>query len=230
MISIIVPTLNEEKYLPRLLKSIEKQKFDGDLEIIVADANSKDRTKEIAQEFGCNIVRGGLAAKGRNEGAKAAKGELLFFVDADILLPKGFLKNVLEKFKKNSLDMATFLIFPDKKRTSCILFFKVFNFITRIIPLAFMGTILIKRDVHKRINGFDEEIKLAEDHDYLWRARHFGKHKRIKDARIYGSIRRFEKDGMARTSAIYLLAGIYILIFGPIKKNIFNYKLNHYDN
>ena len=65
MLSIIIPTLNEEKYLPLLLEAIKKQKVDGNLEIIVADAGSQDRTIEIARDFGCKIVPGGLPARGR---------------------------------------------------------------------------------------------------------------------------------------------------------------------
>ncbi len=74
MISIIIPTLNEEKYLPKLLRSIKEQDFKEELEIIVADANSEDKTREIAKKFSCKIVEGGLPAKARNEGAKIAKG------------------------------------------------------------------------------------------------------------------------------------------------------------
>lgn len=70
MLSIIVPALNEEKYLPILLSQIKKQNFNSDSEIIVADAGSKDKTVEIARNYGCKIIPGGLPARGRNEGAK----------------------------------------------------------------------------------------------------------------------------------------------------------------
>lgn len=92
--SIIIPTLNEEKFLPRLLDSIKKQDS-KDYEIIVADAGSKDATVEIAKKYRCKIVQGGLPAKGRNEGAKIAQGDLLLFLDADVQLPSDFLKNSL---------------------------------------------------------------------------------------------------------------------------------------
>lgn len=72
MLSIIIPTLNEEKYLLILLSEIRKQNF-IDYEIIVADAVSEDRTIEIARSFNCNIIKGGLPAKGRNEGTKLPK-------------------------------------------------------------------------------------------------------------------------------------------------------------
>ena len=62
MLSIIIPTLNEESYLPKLLNSIKKQDFQ-DYEMIVADAGSKDKTIEIALASGCKISSGGLPAK-----------------------------------------------------------------------------------------------------------------------------------------------------------------------
>jgi len=80
-VSIIIPALNEENYLPKLLGSIKKQTF-KDYEVIVADAHSKDRTREIARKFGAKIVDGGRPANGRNIGAKAASGEFLFFFES----------------------------------------------------------------------------------------------------------------------------------------------------
>src|SRR3989338_1163009 len=93
-VSIIIPTLNEEEYLPKLLESIRQQRF-KDLEIIVADAGSTDKTKEIAERYGCKIVPGGLPARGRNEGARVAGGELLVFLDADVMFPRDFFQIAL---------------------------------------------------------------------------------------------------------------------------------------
>ena len=98
-LSIIIPTLDEEKYLPMLLHSIEEQSF-RDYEIIVADAGSCDKTLDIAKEHHCRVVAGGLPAYGRNKGADIARGNLLLFLDADVVLPKDSLTKVLEEFKK----------------------------------------------------------------------------------------------------------------------------------
>lgn len=92
MLSIVIPAKNEEIYLPKLLKSIKKQNF-CDYEIIVADADSIDRTKEIAQKYRAKVVKGGMPGRGRNAGAKVAKGEVLLFLDADVLLPQIFFKH-----------------------------------------------------------------------------------------------------------------------------------------
>ena len=91
MLSIIIPTLNEEHYLPLLLESIKRQDFDSHgYEIIIADADSRDKTLKIAQNYNCKVIDGGLPAKGKNKGAKVARGDLLLFLDADTVLPENF--------------------------------------------------------------------------------------------------------------------------------------------
>ena len=85
MLSIIIPTLNEEKYLPRLLESIRRQNF-SDYEIIVSDGGSSDKTEEIAKSFKATFfvdssIRHPSAQ--RNNGARISKGDTLLFLDAD---------------------------------------------------------------------------------------------------------------------------------------------------
>ena len=103
ILSIIIPTYNEEDYLPVLLDSIKEQNFD-DYEVLVADANSKDRTREIAEEYGCIVVDGGLPAVGRNNGAKVAKGDILLFLDSDLKLNDVYLLFVIYEFNMLSLE------------------------------------------------------------------------------------------------------------------------------
>ena len=104
-ISIIIPTLNEEKYLPNLLKDIKSQNF-KDYELIVADDNSTDKTPEIAKKYKAEVVKGGLPGVGRNAGAKIANGDYLFFLDADIRLPKNFLREVYNEMQRRKLGSA----------------------------------------------------------------------------------------------------------------------------
>jgi len=234
MISIIVPTLNEEKYLPRLLQSIKEQDFEKDLEIIVADAGSKDRTIEIAEKFGCKIVEGGLPAKGRNQGAKIARGEVFLFVDADILLPKDFLRKTMAEIKERNLGIAGFCLSVQDQTLFTKLLFAVFcNFFLRIsqriTPMACM-VIFSRKDIHKKIQGFDEEIKICEDVSYVRSGKKYGKFGIIKSTRPYISTRRFKKDGWVKSYLKYFIANICILIFGPIKKDIFKYKFGYDDN
>ena len=230
MISIIIPALNEENYLPRLLGSLEKQNL-KDYEIILADAGSKDRTIEIAKKYGCKVVPGGLPAKGRNEGAKAARGDLFLFLDSDLVLPEGFLDVFLQEFKKKNLDIAsTDLEFlTDKKiyKIAAFLCNIYYRCTQRILP-HISQCILVKKEFHNRIEGFDEEIKLSEDFAYIKKMCKIAKFGHISKIKFYSSARRFEKDGLINTFLKYLLAHIYIAFFGPIKSDIFKYNFNHY--
>lgn len=113
-ISIIIPTYNEEEFLPDLLKSIKRQDF-KDLEVIIADANSTDKTVEIAKSYMCKVVPGGLPAVGRNNGAKVAKGEILLFLDADSVLTNNYITSTIEEFELHNLGIAITQIVPLEK-------------------------------------------------------------------------------------------------------------------
>jgi len=230
MLSIIIPTLNEEKYLPRLLKSIKQQDF-LDCEIIVADAGSQDKTVEIAKNFGCKIVKGGLPAHGRNQGAKTAQGNIFLFLDADLILPENFLIDLLGEFRQRKLSAASTLLAPQGKQIDKV-FFGIYNFWAKISQrfLQHGGqVILVKSKIHEKINGFDEEIKLGEDHVYLREAVRFGKFGFLSSTFAFSSSRRFEKDGRFKTYLKYVLGGVYMLFLGPIKSDIFKYRFDHYE-
>jgi glycosyltransferase involved in cell wall biosynthesis len=229
MLSIIIPTLNEEKYLPILLSQIKKQNFNGDLEIIVADAGSTDRTLEIARNYGCKIVPGGLPAKGRNEGAKIARGDKFLFMDADnVYLPESFLKNLLEEFEKRNLAVASFPIFPQGNGFDKFAYrlYNVWVNLSQRFSAWATNSVLVKREVFEKVGGFDEEIKIGEDHYFAKMARKFGKFGFIKTEPVLTSPRRLERDGRLKTYFKYILAGIHMFFFGPVKKDIFKYRFN----
>src|SRR5687767_8595987 len=105
-ISIIIPTFNEEQYLPKLLKSIEAQTVQP-TEIIVVDAYSVDTTRKIAKSYNCKVIDGGVPAKARNLGAKIASQPILLFLDADVILPKAFLEKTIKEMTNRNLDIAS---------------------------------------------------------------------------------------------------------------------------
>jgi len=228
MISIIIPALNEEKYLPKLLENIKKQEL-NDYEVIVADFNSKDKTREIAKGFGCKIAKGGLPPEGRNNGAKKAKGNLLFFIDADSLLSKNFFNNTLNEIKKKSLDVGSCRTYPLSSNLIDQLYFWLFNLwiaATQFFyPNASGSCIFCKKSLHNKIRGFDEKIRLSEDMDYVKRASKYGKFGILKNAKAYTSVRRFEKEGRFQLGLKLFLSVVYRIIFGEIKTDIFKYKL-----
>jgi len=231
MLSIIIPTLNEEKYLPLLLASIKKQDF-KDYEIIIADAGSKDKTLGIARKYRAKITKGGLPAKGRNQGAKIAKGNIFLFLDADVILPEKIFRKVLKEFKQRKLKIASFFLLPFGKSKLSKFFFTLFYnlpvfLFEKILPHAAMG-ILIERNFFRKLKGFDENIKLAEDHDLARKAKKIGRYGILKSTKIFVSDRRFKKDGWLKTYSKYLFCEGYMILIGPVKSDIFKYKFNHY--
>lgn len=232
MLSIIIPTLNEERLLLALLSSIKEQSFTN-YEVIVADAGSEDGTLEIAKKYGCRIVAGGgLPAIGRNNGAKVARGIYLLFLDADVILPKDFLKTAIDEFENKNLDVASCRMVPLSSKRIDFIFHDALNFYflttQYFYPHAPGFCILTKKNIHNAINGFDEGIKLAEDHDYVNRAKKYGEFRILYSPKILVSIRRLETDGRFNILTKYLLCEMHRIAIGEIKTDIFNYKFGHY--
>lgn len=230
-LSIIIPTFNEEKLLPRLLSSIGSQTF-KDCEVIVADADSTDRTREVAERFGARVVEGGLPGPGRNKGAEAANGDVLLFLDADVILPDvRWLKSKMDQFDRRGLDCGTCLIKPMSKKLIDKLSHGVFN--AHMLSMQLLKAhapgfcIFAKKTLHQGIRGFDEDIKLAEDHDYVLRASRLGRFRVLFGRGIKVSVRRFERDGRAAIFKKYFLAELHLLMRGKIDHDGFDYTFGH---
>lgn len=231
LLSVVIPTLNEEKYLPRLLNSLKAQTFQG-FEVIVADAGSKDKTVTMAKEYGCRVTLGGRPGKGRNRGAKLARGDLILFLDADVVLPrKDFLEEVLGEFKKRGLDIAGFLLTPQTKKMADFFILETYNHfskMTQFFSPHTAGGILVKKAIHQKINGFNQKIKVAEDHDYVKRAGKEGKFRLLKSVKLPFSMRRYDREGRFRLVTKCLLIEGHRVFFGEIRSDLFNYRFGDY--
>ena len=209
MLSIIIPTLNEEKYIKDSLVSIKKQVFSGEYEIIVADFDSKDRTVEIA------------------------KGDIFLFTDGDTILPDGFLEKSISEFRQRNLDIANFHLIPRKGNK----FFKFgFNLFFNWLTARFAGdtfpytinSILVKKEIHQKIGGFNECMEYAEDNIYVREGVEIGRFGSIKSCHILFSTRRFDEDGLFFTVFKGLWYEVCIILFGKTISSSFNYKFGHY--
>ena len=200
ILSIIIPTYNEEEYLPILLESIKEQDFD-DYEVIVADADSTDRTREIAGQYGCVVVDGGLPAVGRNNGASVAKGEYLIFLDSDLKLTPDYLKNVLEEFESEGLGIAITQMIPLSDKVQDKIFHDFANYfmisVEKIKPHgAGCYGIISKKRLHDECGGFDESLTFGEDTDYIERLAKKERFRVLRNAKIGVSTRRLEEEGL----------------------------------
>ena len=232
MISIIIITKNEEKMLPRLLVSIKNQDY-KDYEIIVSDAFSTDKTREIAKKFKSKIVDGGLPSAGRNNGAKIASGDVLLFLDADVILPKGFLKKNINEFYRKKLVAATAVYIPISKRFTDKLLHHIFNMFSRTVqyftPHAAGFCIFCRKNIFLKVGGFDERIRFAEDHALVSKCKKYGRFRVLKSVPILVDVRRMEKEGRTRTAIKYLIADLHRFTKGEIYNPPFSYDMQGVD-
>ena len=232
-ISVIIPTLNEEKYLPKLLESLKGQSFE-DFETIVSDAGSQDKTKAIAEEYGALVVQGGMPGVARNAGAKRASGEFLFFIDADVVLPKDFLENANKEMWDRYIDLATCKFKPLSTRlvdrVIHVIICLVIRIERRIHPEAFGFCILVTRRLFDRIVGFDESVVLAEDCDFVKRAFVFRPLEILRSTHIRVSVRRYLKEGRLAFLFKGMRISLHRLFRGEIRSDVIPYELGKFGN
>lgn len=230
-LSIIIPTRNEEKYLPRLLEDIKKQTVQPS-EIIVADNHSTDKTPEIAKSYGCKVVRGGdHPAIGRNSGAKEAAQPYLLFFDADVQIPVDFLEKNMAEFIDRGLGVASCLSTPDSKkiidRIGTAANNTYYSVTEQMLKNAVGYCIFAKKDVHDEIGGFDETIQIAEDQDYAVRASKIAKFSYLRSSKVVVSLRRYEVEGKVKLFFKYLKIYFYTTFKGKLKHGIIPYSFSH---
>lgn len=241
-LSIIIPTLNEEKYLPKLLDSIAMQNFRGKLQIIVVDGSSTDQTIQIAQDYKDKLDLLILRTPAdiglqKNKGVEKAKYESLLFIDADMILPK----NVLNKFTKNidpkekSIQNIFFLPTREGPIHHYMWFFTVHLLLAislLIKPVIFSGGFMFTTKTnHKEIDGFKEGAIAAEDIDYGERSIKNGAKFRFHfDCFVYNSTRRAQLMGLLPMNWFYLRGLLYYGMHGVLcDKKKFNYPYGQYD-
>lgn len=231
-LSIIIPTCNEESYLPTILDCIKRQTY-RNYEVIVADGNSKDKTVELAKCNGCRVIKEpkigrGNPGRGRNLGAKIAKGDILLFLDADVKIGKDFLENALKELKDRNLQVSGCYVNTDTKNVFDGFVHKILNgwfFLMQFIYPHMVGhCIFSTKRIHNKLHGFDQTILFAEDMDYVNRSKKFCRFRILRSVRIIASTRRFENENRFVLILKYLLCPFYRMIFGEIRTNVFNYK------
>lgn len=215
-VSVIIPTLNEAEWLPRLLADLAQQTRAPD-EVLVVDGGSTDATVAIAEAAGARAIRGPRrgAASQRNTGALAASGDVLVFVDADVRLPPRTLERLLASMDRRRLDVACPWFRPDPGDPLLDAFFTlldvVFVLTAPVVPSGGGGLIAVRRDLFAAVGGFDPAYRF-EDARFLKDAGWLGRY-RIVLTPVRFSDRRFRRDGRLRTIGTYLLLGV-LFAFG----------------
>lgn len=230
MLTVIIITMNEENYLPRLLTSLKKQTLQP-TKVIVSDAYSTDRTREIAMDFGAQVVDGGTTSQGRNRGAEHAQTEWVLFLDADVeLYDPCFLEKAIAEMQERGLDIGTCDVYPISSRQIDHWLHRGYNMYAHLSgvfhPHAPGFCIFVRRELHEKIGGFDEEIVFCEDHDYAVRASKHGTFGFLHHA-VPVSVRRLDRDGRLTIIKKYVLGEFHLLFLGPIRGDKFHYTFGH---
>ena len=231
-LSIIIPTKNEEVYLIRLLRSIQSQTMQP-AEIIVADAQSTDKTREIAKLYDCKVVQGGNhPGIGRNNGAKHATSSLLLFLDADVILPDDdFLHSTTQEFEERGLGVACCLATVTSHNIVDQLGVRMSNtyfaWTENTIKNGVGYCTFILKDIHNYIGGYNEDIILGEDKDYVVRASKIGKFKFLRSKKIVVSLRRHIKEGRVKLMLKYFYFYAHLLLRRKITKGKIAYSFDH---
>lgn len=234
--SIVIPTLNEEKNLPILLEALAKDNRVL-FEVVISDSGSTDDTKRIAQKYEKQDhirfydFHSRNVSAARNRGAETSKGVYLVFFDADVQPEPGFLVGIKKHIDVQNLDALTVWNRPNANSPlSGKIILGLLNLsmsaFQKVKPSANGPCIVMKKSLFDALKGFDEQIVFGEDFDLIQRANKLkARFSVFKNPVLYVSTRRFEKEGFVISLYKSLKALVYQLIFGPIKKPLFDYKM-----
>ncbi len=228
--SIVIPTLNEEAYLPHLLIDLTLQTF-KDFEIIHVDGKSDDKTVEFAKKFNVisNIVDVRNVSFQRNTGTKLAKGKWVIYMDADNRLDSSFLKNIklqISKFKKIDIFNTLVKIDENKIMETMANFWLLFH--DKFEKKAAYGAMLGVK-IHLALRyPFDEKQKMMEDGIFVQNLIEKGySFKIFKYPRYILSIRRISSDGILKTIKNQSKSSYNYYIKGKdFKDSDFGYQMN----
>ncbi len=213
MISVIIPTYNEESYLAQTIDAIQKNDTEKLVhQIIIADGSSIDNTPVIAKEKNILLT---CSKKGRaiqmNAGAHLAESDILFFLHADTIPPKYFSTFIKDAVEKN-YQAGCFLLSFDHPHW----FLKANAWFTRFnINAVRFGDqgLFVTKNIFQKAGGFSEQNLLAEDQEIIHRLKKFTRFKIIKQP-VISSARKYLAYGVFKTQfKFYQLYTMYRLGF-----------------
>lgn len=209
-ISVIIPTLNESAYIAQRVEFIRNYGGEAVIEIIVVDGQSTDETRSTASAAGANVLTSPIQSRAAqmNYGAQHARGEVLYFVHADVQLIPSFVQDIGNVLKDGYVAGCYRYQFDVDK-----IMLKVMAFFTRFDGIMCRGgdqTLCVKKEVFLALKGFDEYYTIMEDYDFIIRLKKNYKFKVIqKDVMV--SARKYEMNSWLRVQSANLI--IFIMFF-----------------
>ncbi len=168
MISIIVPAHNEAFEIGHTLTSIldAAKALGRPFEVIVVNDASTDATAQVAQEAGVRVLEVGIRkiSAVRNAGARAAQGEILFFVDADTRISEGVLRGALLALERGAVGGGAWVNFSEPMGWVICLGIRLFTLVyMRLLGWAAGCFVFSRKDAFWRVGGFDETLYASEE-------------------------------------------------------------------
>jgi glycosyltransferase involved in cell wall biosynthesis len=219
LLSVIIPAFNEELYLPPSLQSLQRAAAECgcNVELIVVDNASTDRTAEIARASGAQVIHEPVhnVARVRNSGAAAARGDVLVFVDADTIVPPGFLESVHQAMTDpQCLGGSADIVHLVQSRVLRV-YLRAWRWIGSRLGMAQGAAQFCRASAFRVLKGYDEAQFMGEDVDFYWRLRKLSAKTRghvrfLGDVKVVPSPRRFDTAPVWRTliwtNPVFILA------------------------
>ena len=205
-LTIIVPAFNEEAYLPSTLDSIQvaieelRARSDVDIDTIVVDNNSEDETATVARGRGAMVVHEPVQgiARTRNTGARDADGDVLVFIDADVIVPHTLLDAIHTTMTDTACIGGGVDVDYRPRRLSVGCYLRAWRLLGRLMGMAQGAAQFCRKCVFEQVGGYDEKAWIGKDVDFFWALKRFAKtpHREVRFIRnpsVRPSCRRFDK-------------------------------------
>jgi glycosyltransferase involved in cell wall biosynthesis len=227
-ISVIIPTYNEEKLIGNTISQFtENVKKKYNVEVIISDGGSEDKTLEIVDGKADKIIKHNKNVKqniseGRNRGFEASTGDVLIFFNADTYVEDAgvFFERALEVINTRGVTAIAcpVKVFPTEEKLQDKLFHFTYNNYVKFLNFAFMGMgrgecHIIKREAFVEAKGYNEILSAGEDFELYTKLRKIGRIKFCKELLVYESPRRYRRYGYIKVFYDWAKNSIWITLF-----------------
>jgi len=233
--SVIIPTLNEELFLPKLLDSLTKQTV-KDFEVIVVDGRSEDKTVALARDFFTLLPRLTIVTDQernlplqRNVGAQKARGDWFIFADADAVFVPWFISRIDQFIQEEHPKLFTTWFYPDSHVGSDALLTLLGNMMIESSNILHRSLTpgpltIVTREGFSSIGGYNESLRFGEDYDFGQRLVATGFELMIlRETLCMFSLRRFRRQGKLKMLNKYLMFAFRTLLTKKPPKDVSDY-------
>jgi glycosyltransferase involved in cell wall biosynthesis len=227
MISVVIPTYNEEANIERSLRQFDDQTIGRkNIELIVVDGGSKDRTRDIAKKYADKVILQKSKGVGgaRNDGVAMAKHGLIATTDADTSVPTDWLERIVKNFEDEKIALVFGPVVPDKKSLKFRITFGLDKYgswlLSRanILHRAYGCNCAFKKSTFVKIGGYSD-IPILDDFEIGMRIKKEGKIHFDRNLWVIFSTRRLVRDGCLKPGILWTKNYVKLMLGLPINAN-----------